>query len=49
MNVTHWLAGKASEAGPELVGGFVGYMLHELRHALFKRPGALLMRRRATR
>jgi hypothetical protein len=39
-----WLARAASHLGPELLGGFVGYMLHEFRHALFKRPGRLVVR-----
>jgi hypothetical protein len=44
MEAARWLTEKASEAGPELIGGFVGYMLHEVRHALFKRPRAWLIR-----
>jgi hypothetical protein len=44
MNEPNWLVEKMREMGPELIGGFVGYFLHEIHHSLFRRPAQLLKR-----
>lgn len=39
------LVEHAKTVWPELTGGFVAYVLHELHHVLFKRPGRWLVRK----
>lgn len=44
-DMLRWVADHLREAPGALAGGFLAYVMHELFHVVWKKPGHLLTRR----